>query len=53
MTAAVERLRDYETRNKQFCSRIVEYLYIMFKFQVRDRTPLCAGKSVSAKGGVR
>lgn len=35
MTAAMERLRDYETFNKQFCLRVVEYLYILFKVQVR------------------
>lgn len=34
MTATIERTQEYETNNRQFCSRLSEYLLIMFKFQV-------------------
>lgn len=35
MAATTERTQEYETHNRQFCSRLSEYLLIMFKFQVR------------------
>lgn len=34
MAATIERTQEYETNNRQFCSRLSEYLLIMFKFQV-------------------
>lgn len=34
MAATIERTQEYETHNRQFCSRLIEYLLIMFKFQV-------------------
>ncbi|KAJ9110665.1 hypothetical protein QFC19_001494 [Naganishia cerealis] len=33
MAATIERTQEYETHNRQFCSRLTEYLFIMFKFQ--------------------
>jgi hypothetical protein len=35
MAAAAGRKDEYETYNRQFCLRLVEYLMIMIKFQVR------------------
>jgi hypothetical protein len=35
MAAAIERMREYETHNAQFCKRVSDYLTIMIKFQVR------------------
>jgi hypothetical protein len=34
MAAAAGRKDEYETYNQQFCTRLVEYLMIMIKFQV-------------------
>lgn len=34
MAAAAGRKDEYETHNRQFCLRLVEYLMIMIKFQV-------------------
>lgn len=39
MAATIERTQEYETHNMQFCSRLIEYLLIMFKYQVRMSTP--------------
>lgn len=36
MAAAAGRKDEYETYNRQFCLRLVEYLMIMIKFQVRQ-----------------
>jgi hypothetical protein len=44
MAATIERTQEYETHNMQFCSRLIEYLLIMFKYQVRMFTPLANSK---------
>lgn len=31
--AAVQRMSEYENYNKQFCSRLIDFLVIMFKYQ--------------------
>lgn len=35
MAATMQNMQEYDTHNRQFCTRLVEYLSIMFKFQVR------------------
>jgi hypothetical protein len=35
MAASMERLGEYRTHNGQFCKRLLDFLSIMFKFQVR------------------
>jgi exocyst complex component 1 len=57
MAATMERLKEYETRNRQFCLRVIEYLFIMFKFQVSDSwhppAKLPADTSAHLAGGSR
>ncbi|GHJ89203.1 hypothetical protein NliqN6_5605 [Naganishia liquefaciens] len=42
MAATIERTQEYETNNRQFCSRLSEYLLIMFKFQCEMALSLAA-----------
>lgn len=50
MAATIERTQEYETHNRQFCSRVSEYLQIMFKFQVR-LFGYASGKAMLTFGG--
>jgi len=40
MAAASERVGEYRTKADQFCKRILDFLSIMFKFQVSPHSSL-------------
>ncbi len=37
MAATMQHVREYETHNRQFCTRLIDYLLIMFRFQVSKK----------------